>query len=169
MTVMRQKAKAAQRVRSAVARAMRLMPSSGMVDDLAESLAADQGRPVRMLAEDLGPREPSGMWIATEKADWIVVPNGVGSAQRTAIICHELAHIPLGHTSTGADGDLDALVSLVAPDLDPAVARRILARYCYADDLEAEAEALGTLLVTKLAHRAERLRMTDDAVSDRLR
>lgn len=169
MTVTRQKAKAGQRVRSATARASRLMPPTGIVDDLVESLAADQGRPIRMLAEDLGPREPSGMWIATEKADWIVVPTGVGSAQRTAIICHELAHILLGHTPIGADGDLDALVSLVAPDLDPAVARQILARYCYSDDLEAEAEALGTLLVTKLAHRAERLRMTDDAVSDRLR
>lgn len=169
MTATRQKAKAAQRVRSAAARASRLMPSSGKVDDLAESLAADQGRSIRMLTEDLGPREPSGMWIATEKADWIVVPNGVGSAQRTAIICHELAHILLGHTPIGAEADLDALVSLVAPDLAPAVARQMLARYWYADDLEAEAEALGTLLVTKLVHRAERLRMTDDAVSDRLR
>lgn len=94
MTATRQKAKAAQRLRSAAARASRLMPSTGKVDDLAESLAADQGRSIRMLTEDLGPREPSGMWIATEKADWIGVPNGVGSAQRTAIICHELALEP---------------------------------------------------------------------------
>lgn len=169
MTATRQKAKTAQRVRSAAARASRLMPVSGMVDDLAKSLAADQGRPIRMLTEDLGPREPSGMWIATEKSDWIVIPNGVGAAQRTAIVCHELAHILLGHTPIGGGADLDALVSLVAPDLDPAVARQMLSRYCYVDDLEAEAEALGTLLVTKLAHRAERLRMTDDTVSDRLR
>jgi hypothetical protein len=75
----------------------------------------------------------------------------------------------LGHVPLGTDSDLDALVALIAPHVDPAVARQILARFSYADDLEAEAEALGTLLVTKLAQRAERHRMTYDPVSDRLR
>lgn len=109
------------------------------------------------------------MWIATERNDWIVVPKRIGSAQRTAIICHELAHILLGHVPLGSDSDLDAFARLVGPNVDPSIATRILARFCYADDLEAEAEALGTLLATKLAQRAERLRMVRDAVSDRLR
>jgi len=146
-----------------------LVPASGQVDDLTHAVSADRGRPIQLLAEDLGPREPSGLWIATGQSDWIVVPNGIGAAQRTAIICHELAHILLGHVPLGANSDLDALAGLVAPNVDPTVATRILARFSYADDLEAEAEALGTMLVTKLAHRAESLRMKHDAVSDRLR
>jgi hypothetical protein len=145
------------------------MPHSGVVDDFASAVSADRGRPIRLMSAELGPQEPSGLWIATERCDWIVVPDTVGSAQRTAIICHELSHILLDHVLLGGDADSDSLVRLVAPDVSPAVARRMLARFSYADDLEVAAEALGTLLVAKLAQRAELVRVTDDAVSDRLR
>ncbi|QDP95354.1 hypothetical protein FOE78_04995 [Microlunatus elymi] len=90
-------------------------------------------------------------------------------AQRTAIMCHELAHILLGHTPIGANSDPDALAALLAPDVDPNVARRFLARYRYADDVEVEAEALGTQLATMLARRSERCAVGHDAISDRLR
>jgi hypothetical protein len=169
MTTKRQRARTARRVRSAAARTDGLLPETGLVDDLIRSVSVERHRAIRLFTEDLGPYEPSGFWIATQRHDWIVVPKRIGAAQRTAIICHELAHMLLGHMPLGSDADLDELVRLVAPHVDPAIAKRFLARFSYADDLEAEAEALGTLLVTKLAYRAERLRMMRDAVSDRLR
>lgn len=169
MTAKRQKARTAQRVRSAAARTDHLVPASGLVDDLVRSVSAERGRPIHVAEEDLGPREPSGLWVAGEGVDLIVVPTSIRPAQRTAIICHELAHILLGHVPVGAGSDLDGLVDLVAPHVDASVAKQILGRFSYADDLEAEAEAFGTILVTKLADRSRRLRLKGDSVSDRLR
>ncbi|WP_188897504.1 hypothetical protein [Microlunatus endophyticus] len=145
------------------------MPATGLVDDLVRSVSGERGRPIHVVEEDLGPNEPSGLWVAGEGVDLIVIPTSIGSSQRTAIICHELAHILLGHVPIGADSDLDGLVDLVAPHVDAAVAKQMLGRFSYADDLEAEAEAFGTILVTKLADRTRRLRLKGDSVSDRLR
>lgn len=170
MTAKRQRTRGTHRVRPVAARAGKLMPRSGLVDDLVEAIAADRGRPIRMMSEDLGPEDPFGLWIPRSQADWIIVPNGIGAAQRTAIVCHELSHILLGHSPMPYGvADVDALVGQIAPDVDPSVARRFLARSWYDDDLEAEAESLGTILAAKLAQRREHRRVTHDAVSDRLR
>lgn len=169
MTTKRQKARTGRHLRLVSARADDFMPTSGAVDDLVGEISAKRTRPIRVTAEDLGPSEPSGLWIATEQTDWIVVPAGIGSAQRRAIICHELAHILLEHVPLGSPEAVEELVSLVAPHIDPEVARRFLTRFSYADDLEAEAEELGTVLVTKLAQRSAGQRAVHDGVSDRLR
>jgi len=146
-----------------------LVPASGLVDDLVRSVSDERGRPIHVAEENLGPKEPSGLWVAGDGVDLIVVPDRIGSSQRTAIICHEVAHILLGHVPLGVGSDLDGLVELVAPHVDVSVAKQILGRFSYADDLEAEAEAFGTILVTKLAERSRRLRIKRDSVSDRLR
>jgi hypothetical protein len=146
-----------------------MVPASGLVDDFVKAVSVDRCRPVRLLPFDLGADAPSGMWITTEQADYVVYPADASSAERTAIICHELAHMLLRHQPEGGEERLSQMAELVAPGVDPAVARRILARHGYADLVEAEAEHLATLLVTQLARRAETHAMRADAVSDRLR
>ena len=165
----RPRGRATHRVRSAAARAGRLLPANGSVDDLIARLAAERGRPITVMTAPLSPAEPSGLWLATESVDWIVVPEAMGPVQRTAVICHELSHILLEHVPLGSDAEREELARVVAPHVDQSVALRILARYGYSDVLESEAESLGTVLVGRLAQRAERQRVIDDTVSDRLR
>lgn len=169
MTTKGRKTSTGRQLRLVSAQADDFMPSSGAVDDLVREISQRRDRPIRVIEEDLGPNEPSGLWIATERNDWIVVPTGIGSAQRRAIICHELAHILLEHEPLGSPEAVDELASLIAPHIALEVARRFLTRFSYADDLEAEAEELGTVLVTKLLQRATILRVVHDGVSDRLR
>lgn len=172
MTAKRQTAKAARQVRSVAARASRLVPRNGDVDELVSAISAERARPIRVMAEDLHPSGPFGVWFPTAKNDWIIIPKGIGAAARTATICHELAHMLLGHEPRPlmSFADLDELVARIAPEIDPEIAKRILlARSLYDDDLEIDAEVLATVLVTKLAQSADRHRLTDDVVSERLR
>lgn len=154
--------------RSVRARVLRLVPDTGMVDDLVDAIAAAQGRPIRLLPFELAANSPTGLWIATNEADYLVYPANASAVERTAIVCHELSHIVLQHQPAGVD-EPDLLAALVAPNVDPAVARRFLTRHGYAEDVEAEAETLATMLVTRLARRADRHAVSRDAISDRLR
>ena len=169
MAMERQSTRSAHAVRSAASRAGRLMPANGTVESLANNLARERGRPIRVLPHDLGPHDPSGFWIAPEANDWIVIPERVGSAQRTAIICHELAHILLGHTRQDTDAYANWVATHVAPDIDPVIVRRFLARSWYEDDVEFEAEELASQMVAMLARQSERNRLAQDSVSNRLR
>jgi hypothetical protein len=98
----------------AQARALKLMPATGRVEDLVEAVSAAQEWPVRLLPFDLGRGAPSGLWIATGAADYIVYPSGASAAERTAIICHELSHILLQHEPVGETAQLAQTAAMVA-------------------------------------------------------
>lgn len=159
----------ARGARLARSRALRLVPVNGTVDDLVATVGQERGRPLSLLATELRPEAPSGMWIATDRADYIVYPADASSAERAAVICHELAHMLLGHQPEARIDQVSQLARTVAPSLDPDVARRFLERHGYAEQVEADAERLATLLVTQLARNAEAIAVRRDAVSDRLR
>jgi hypothetical protein len=167
--MVRLRARGPSQVRAAQARALGLLPASGAVEAFSDAVSVAQGRRICLLPFGLNADEPTGLWIATAEADYVVYPADATAAERTAIICHELAHILLGHQPAGDTAKLAQMAALVAPDIDPLVARQMLARHGYADDVEAEAEAFGTLLVTHLARLAARHSVAQDAVSDRLR
>lgn len=155
--------------KGARASALKLVPANGAVDDLVTAVGRTRRRVIHLLDVDLGPGEPTGMWIATDQADYVVHPADASAAERTAVICHELAHMLLGHQPQ-AEGDSSVrMATVVAPDIDPEVAQRFLRRHGYAEPVEAEAEHLGTLLVAQLARNAEAHVVRRDAVSDRLR
>ncbi len=155
--------------RLARSRAGRLVGTSGSVDDLVGAVGRERGRQIRLLTYPLGAGEPSGIWIGTGSADYVAYPVDASSAERSAIICHEIAHMLLDHRPEQTADHLSRLAAEVAPSLDPAVARRFLARHGYAEDVEADAEQLGTELVTKLNQNAQAAALRRDAVSDRLR
>ncbi len=156
-------------LRLARSRAVRMVPDSGVVDDLVSAVSAARSRAVQLLPFDMGLSSPSGMWIATEQADYVVFPSDASSAERTAVICHELAHMLLNHQPGAETERLSQMAELVAPNLDPSVARRFLGRHGYNEAVEAEAEHLATALVTRLARNAEADAVRRDTVSDRLR
>ncbi len=155
-------------IRLARSRALRLVPTSGVVDDFVLAVDQYRSRPIQLLPHDLGRGSPSGMWIATESTDYVVFPADASSSERTAIICHEVAHMVLGHQAALFDRTAQ-LVEMVAPHVDPATAQRFLTRHGYAEAMEADAEELATALVARLARNAEALAVRCDAVSDRLR
>ena len=156
-------------LRLARSRAVRLLPASGLVDDFVLAVHRDRSRPIQLLSHDLGGDSPSGMWIATESTDYVVFPADASASERTAIICHEVAHMLLGHQAEARFDRAAQLVEMVAPNVDPTTARRFLARHGYAEAVEADAEELATVLVARLARHAEALAMRSDPVSDRLR
>jgi hypothetical protein len=155
--------------RRARSRALRLVPANGAIDDLVAAVGQERGRPLSLLAAELGPMAPTGMWVATDHADYIVYPADASSAERAAVICHELAHMLLGHQPEAQMDRVSQMARTVAPSIDPDVARRILQRHGYAEQVEADAERLATVLVTKLARNAEAIAVRRDAVSERLR
>lgn len=156
-------------VRLARSRAVRLVPANGSVDDLVTAVSHERGRAVHLLSADLRPDAPTGMWISTDTAEYVVYPADASSAERAAVICHEVAHMLLGHQPEAHVDRLSQMATTVAPSIDPEVARRFLHRHGYVEQVEAEAERLATILATKLAANADASAVRRDAVSDRLR
>lgn len=158
-----------RQIRLARLPAMRLVPISGLVDDFVLAVDQDRSRPIHLLPHDLGRDSPSGMWIATAVQDYVVFAADASSSERTAIICHEVAHMVLGHQAGAVLDRAAQIVEVVAPHVDSATAQRFLARHGYAEAMEADAEELATLLVARLARNADALAVRCDPVSDRLR
>ena len=75
-----------------------------------------------------------------------MIPENASGARRDAIIGHELAHIVLGH-SPRLTSDIDGLAEL-APSTPPELAARYLPRQGYEADIEQEAEAFATRLIS---------------------
>ena len=169
MAVKRPGARRTYNARGATERALKLVPPSGLVEDLVETVSVSASRQVTLIPYDLGRGEPTGLWIATAAADYIVYPVSASPAERTAIICHELSHILLRHEPEGEAARLSELAAVVAPDIDPSIAQRMLARHGYRQDVEVEAEILATRLVARLSTFAEQARVSQDTISDRLR
>jgi hypothetical protein len=145
---------------------LRLLRGAQTIDDLVQAVARTRGRNITLLDSETDPDGFSGLWIATATADYIAYDARASAASRDAIICHELAHMLLGHD---AEDNSAQIAELFAPHLSPALVRRFLSRHGYENRIEAEAESLGTLMAAELARRAERLAVRHDDVSQRLR
>ena len=158
-----------RRFRSARERALRLVPATGVLDDLVHAVGQDRCRLIRLLPFHLGAQSLTGLWVATDQADYIVYPTNASAAERTAIVSHELSHMLLLHPPAGGADQLGQLAALLAPSIDPSVVRRFFARHGYARREEADAETLATVLVTQLTRNRERSELSHDQTLDRLR
>jgi len=121
--------------------------------DLGQFLAQVKLRRQRMIflhPFTSGPGVPCGMWIGTAEADHIFHEAGTSPWHKTHIVTHEIAHMLLGH-HCGTQVP-QYLVSLLAPDVDPALVRLVLGRTGYTTVEEQEAETLASLI---LEHSAE--------------
>ena len=62
---------------------------------------------------------PSGLWISTPAADYIVCAASATPTRRAAIVCHELAHMLLGHEpEVGQAEAVQAVAQILAPNVD---------------------------------------------------
>lgn len=94
-------------------------------------------RTLRLIEQDVAPGEPTGRYEQYLTQDLIYYPKHTSRAHQLLVVCHELAHLLLGH--------------IPRPDaIDPAVVRRVLGRSHYDDPTEHEAEIVGTLLYQQL-------------------
>lgn len=144
----------ALRLRSAVRRGMSLLPDNGDVDQFVVALAGSRSRELRLLEVELTGNSPSGAWVPTDRRDYFLVPRAASPTRRRAVLCHEAAHILLGHDpALHASLDRSLLLSL-APNLPAATSARLLQRSGYRDEQEAAAERVGTLLAASLEDRS---------------
>jgi hypothetical protein len=121
------------------------------LDILLDRVAASRGRKIYLHSMVSGPGIPCGLWLGTAKADHIFTEAGTSPWHRTQIAVHELAHMLLGHSSTG-EGAL-RLASLLAPDVSPALIRLFLGRSVFSTVEERDAETLASLILTRASAR----------------
>lgn len=114
---------------------------------LCERLAERRGRPLHLLALTSRTSNPSGLWVAAKKADYIFYDESVGEAHRAHIVLHEIGHMVFEHSGVAELDDLTA--RLLAPNLDPKVVRQLLCRDSYGNEHEQEAELFATLVLMR--------------------
>ncbi|MEU4422108.1 hypothetical protein AB0F81_15895 [Actinoplanes sp. NPDC024001] len=124
-----------------------------------EHIADKRGRPIHLLPMDTSDAgAPCGLWLATARADYIVVDNRAPAVLREHILLHELAHMLCDHS-----GRL-RLDSLGFDFLDPAVVERVLGRTTrYPDAQEREAEGVASVISRFAARRSPVPRPRDPA------
>lgn len=146
---------------------LRLVPESGDVDDLIGRVAEDRGRQITLTSYPFSADSGiTGVWIATDRGDYIGYADNASPSERCAIICHELAHIVLSHDLSCDNAEI---LALLAPHIAPEVSQMFLGRCGYEKQAELMAETLATQLVTKLVQRSK-VRVSDfDRISVRMR
>lgn len=127
------------------------LPAHFTVAQLAESLARRRGRPLRLRPEPLPVAGLSGGLLVTRDIDFIAYQCNTSELHQDHIVCHEFGHLLAGHETVTVTGN-DAL-RLLAPNIDPAVVRRMLGRSCSSEQAEQEAEHIADLL---MAHHITR-------------
>ena len=141
-------------VRDALADVEPHLPVPWSIEALTERLGTQRAKPIRLVAWTFpaDPDVPTGLWVATDQADYVFYDAGASPARREQIIGHELGHLLLGHTPRLSEA-LDGLIEALAPSVSPELARQVLAmaRTGYAEAEEAAAELFGTSLL-RAAH-----------------
>lgn len=103
--------------------------------------AAVRGRPVHLRAMPDTPASPTGLWIATDVEDLVLVKAHTSALHARHIAFHEIGHMLWQHENTD-----HTLGAGPLPHLDRPVVRRILARRESSNPREQEAEMLATML-----------------------
>ncbi|WP_158073512.1 ImmA/IrrE family metallo-endopeptidase [Actinophytocola xanthii] len=114
---------------------------------LCARLGEQRGRPIHPLPMTARPTDPSGIWIASQTADYVFYEQNTSRLHSEHIILHEIGHLLFGHTGGGVLSDSTA--RLLLPNLDPALVRRTLARSHYSDSDEQEAELFASLILSE--------------------
>lgn len=125
-------------------------------------IGAYRGKKLHTLPCSLRFGGPSGFWIGTAAADYIVYEENTSPLHRMHIILHEIGHILCDHESAHS-ATLDGLAS----HLDGGLVKRLLAREHNDSREEQEAELIAYLIHSKIdaAGRSQRVVGAEDAMS----
>ncbi|NYG08637.1 hypothetical protein BJ986_003124 [Phycicoccus badiiscoriae] len=83
--------------RAALATARHLLPADGSITGLVEAVATHRGRPIDLLPAHLGPRSSAAFLVQGHGQDYILYAAGADPHERDLAICHQLAHLLMGH------------------------------------------------------------------------
>lgn len=143
-----------------------LLPSDGNLTGLVVSIASSRQRPIIVTRLPL-PSGISGLWDERSPDHDVVIIDDVPMApsRYAAVLCHELAHIFLGH-----HGVLDvASGPLLTDAIDDSIVQRFLKRCAYDNQMERDAEELATSLAREHLSRTHDAALRLNRVSSRLR
>ncbi len=108
---------------------------------LCQVYGARRGRPIFVIAYPLPAGMPNGVWLAATDGDYFFCQANTSALHRNQIIIHEFGHLIAQHQILG-DFDPDTLLAPAGDDGADA-----LARTCYSDEREWEAEMLASIIV----------------------
>lgn len=121
------------------------------IDAVCEVMAERRGKPMLLLpipnpgTED----QPTGAWVETAAADFVLYAESASPLHRDRIIGHELGHIWHEHSSD--DINIDAFANAL-PDLSPALILRMLQRHSsYSRHEEHDAELFSHILTDHIS------------------
>lgn len=144
-----------QNVKEAIRSAEGVLPASGEAQDMLDHLSARRGRPIRLLAEPL-PEAVSGVLMSTDKADYVAVSKEASPERQVSVVCHEIAHMLLGHDHQGSLASSLVETGLLS-GLHPELAKSVVAgRQAYATTVETDAELVATYISVELRKRVMR-------------
>lgn len=156
-----------RQVRQTARLARRLMPPDGDLDIWLRNLSEHRHRPVKATVGDLsGFPGLSGMCVIRDDGDYIILDATASPTRRLVFLCHEVAHLLLGHQGEVASSEL---VARATPDLPPELRARVVTRHEHNSPEEHAAEELATLLSLEHARRQRAQELRSNAVSARLR
>lgn len=120
---------------------------------LCRKVSAERGRAlhVRGIPGPATRARPCGIWVATDKDDWIFVDQETSPLHRQHIVLHELAHMLCGHNAAALPEN--EMLGRLFPDLSPDMVKTVLSRGSYHSEHEREAELLASLILAR-AQRA---------------
>lgn len=144
--------------------ALRLMPENGDLGTLVDRIADHRGRPI--IVETTTGAGLTGQTLALDTVDHISLLDAPPGQLQQAL-CHELAHLLLGHLEQNDEIPFDAKLAELT-GIDPAMIRKFLTRHAYDTPQEAAAERLATLLRAESDRRARKARGRDDPRAERL-
>lgn len=126
------------------------IPKPFSVEAFCANLAELRGRPIVLIPWDTRQiNQPTGLWIGTAKADYIVFDALTTAIHRAHIVLHELGHLLLGHHDGNA-GSVDLLVGGIDPTTVLAAVGRTRA---YDERDECEAEQFATYVGERAARQ----------------
>ncbi|GGU87822.1 hypothetical protein GCM10010260_21690 [Streptomyces filipinensis] len=106
-----------------------------------------RGRPLVLqeLPEHVAEIGVCGLWMATDKADYVFYEARTAPLHREHIILHEIGHVLCDH-HRGVTDRADDLAGPLVGDLQPHVVKRLMARTSYTTSEEQEAEMIASLI-----------------------
>ncbi len=140
-------------LRRTLRRTKGLIPGDGSLAGLIAGVAEHTGRNLVHVEVELAGSSVSGAWIPTPNADYLLSPAGAPATRAAVVVCHEIAHIMLGHEPAFHLGGTLEKVQAAMTQVSPSTVQRMLARAGYTDRQERDAEYFATVLNTTLAHR----------------
>ncbi|WP_188300249.1 hypothetical protein [Streptomyces sp. CBMA156] len=125
------------------------------LDGVCARLAAVRRRPIHLHPLPPGAAEAGacGLWLATGTDDYIFFEQQTSRPHQEHIVLHEIGHMLLDHPAPAALGAVVPIERL--GQVDPALARHLLARTDYTTRQEQEAEMLASLIRTRAARAEE--------------